>query len=1270
MAVTPWQLWIDTGGTFTDCLARSPKGDWARIKVLSSSSLRGTVLAVAGERDVEVAFPLEVPADFFVGLRVRRLGEQTESQVIGQQLSPLRLSLQEALPGWQAGDSLEFLSEEEAPILAARLATQTPHGQALPPIHLRLATTKGTNSLLEENGAPVLFCVTEGFGDLLRIGDQRRPDLFALNPARPEPLHAAVLEVPERLQATGEVLRSLDLAKLSERLSGVPEERRQVAVVALLHSDVNPEHEQAVARLLREVGFGYVVTSAELAARIKIVPRAETALVDGYLGPLLQAYLDDVADKLGRQGDLKVMTSAGGLVPRAAYRPKDSLLSGPAGGLVGAAAAARVAGHDRALIFDMGGTSTDVARFDGAFRPAPTHRVGRAELLSPALEIESVAAGGGSICRFATGTASLHVGPESAGAAPGPACYGAGGPLTITDVNLLLGRLDPEAMSIPVDVPAAQARLRELEAASGASGADLLAGLVRIANEHMADAIRTISVREGYRPSEYALVAFGGAGGLHACGIAEQLGVATILYPPDSGLLSARGLKEAVPERRAERQVLRPLSQVNDQIAAWQQELEAEAIQQLRKDVAGEVSSYATTNEGELRLAGQDATLQIVFHAPQELADLFEQRYRAMFNYAPEQGEIEVVALRVSVALPAAEPELEVFPGNAELALAEPSNQVATPEGEKIPAYRRDALTAGMVCQGPAIIQDMFSTFFLEARWRGQIGSGGTIKVEPIAVQQEAATASAAPEAVEMELYRHRFAHLVEEMGELLRRTARSTNVKERLDFSCALLSPAGELVMNAPHIPVHLGALGVCVRRVTAQLSLGPGDVAVVNHPAAGGSHLPDVTLLAPIFETPTGGALLGYVANRAHHAELGGIVPGSMPATATNLAEEGVVIAPLKLVEAGEARWEQMRSVLVDGPYPSRHPEENLADLHAQLASINRGAELLREMATKAGSDLVCQQMERLLAATAEAVAAALRAHLAGRQSQTVTEKLDDGTPICLRWREAADHWVLDFSGTGGGAPSHPGNYNATEAVVRSAVIYGLRLLVGGGFELNEGLMRPVRVVLPVCFLAPEYVEDPAKCPAVVAGNVETSQRVVDTLLRLLGLAAGSQGTMNNLIFGNERVSYYETVCGGAGATATGPGASALHTHMTNTAITDPEVLERRYPVRLERFTVRPGSGGAGMHRGGNGVIRDLVFLEELTLNLLTQHREEAPYGLAGGSAAACGQQRLRKADGAEQVLAPNVSCRVESGDRLILETPGGGGWGVGESPASPSP
>lgn len=1267
MASAPWQLWIDTGGTFTDCLAQAPSGAWKRIKVLSSSSLRATVLALSGEREVELAFPLPVPANFFVGMRVRVLGEALETEVTGQTLSPLRLTLQAPLPSLEAGSSLEFLSEEEAPILAARLATQTPRQEALPPIQLRLATTKGTNSLLEEKGAPVLFCVTSGFGDLLRIGDQRRPDLFALNPSRAEPLHAAVLEVPERLQATGEVLRPLDEVEVRARLRQVPEALRQVAVVAFLHSDLNASHEQAMARLLREAGFGYVVTSAELAARIKIVPRAETALVDGYLGPLMEAYLDGVSAELGPEGHLSVMTSAGGLVPRAAYRPKDSLLSGPAGGLVGAAAAARTAGYDRALIFDMGGTSTDVARYDGAFRPAPTHRVGRAELLSPALEIESVAAGGGSICRYVPGTASLQVGPESAGAAPGPACYGAGGPLTITDVNLLLGRLDSEAMSIPVDVAAAQNRLQELEAEAGASGVELLAGLVRIANEHMADAIRTISVREGYRPDEYALVAFGGAGGLHACGIAELLGIQTILYPPDSGLLSARGLREAVPERWAERQVLQPLAQVAARVASWREALEAEAINHLKEDLGRELTretdAMTTTSEAELRLAGQEATLQILFADPDELAGHFEQRYRAMFNYAPEQGEIELVALRVSVALPMKTPEREHFPEAGQVTLPEPANRVSTPEGAAIPVYRREHLTTGMSLRGPAIIQDMFSTFFLEAGWAGLVGSGGTLRVAPSTKAQEEAAqpaASQSPEAVETELYRHRFAHLVEEMGELLRRTARSTNVKERLDFSCALLSPGGELVMNAPHIPVHLGALGVCVRRVTKQLALGPGDVAVVNHPGAGGSHLPDVTLLAPVYEQSAGGVLLGYVANRAHHAELGGIVPGSMPALATNLAEEGVVIFPRKLVEAGEAQWETMREVLSKGPYPSRHPEENLADLHAQLASINRGAEQLRDLAAASGSDTIHEQMERLLAATAEAVTAALREHLAGKASGEVTERLDDGTPICLRWREEAENWVLDFAGTGGGAAVHPGNFNATEAVVRSAVVYGLRLLVGGGFELNEGLLRPVLLELPTCFLAPEFVEDPAHCPAVVAGNVETSQRVVDALLRLLGVAAGSQGTMNNLIFGNSRVSYYETVCGGSGATRFGPGASALHTHMTNTAITDPEVLERRYPIRLERFVIRADSGGAGHFQGGDGVIRELVFLEELTLNLLTQHRVEAPYGLEGGAPGAHGRQRLLRANGTEERLEPCLSRTVEAGDRLILETPGGGGWG----------
>jgi len=1266
MSTPIWQLWVDTGGTFTDCLACSPEGDMRRIKVLSNSSLRGTVVAVTDGR-VEVDLPYTVPADFFADMSCRVLGTDRERNVDVQasSASPVVLTLSTLDQGMVPGAAIEFHSGEEAPILAARLATGTPLRETLPAIRMRLATTRGTNALLEEKGAAVVFCVSEGFGDLLRIGDQRRPELFARNPRRPEPLHAAVVEVPGRLAADGSELRPLDPEVLRHRLRAVPEGQRHVAAVALLHSDLNPDHEQKVRDVLREEGFRYVATSAELAARVKILPRAETALVDAYLGPIMEAYLDDVQGKLGEGSQLRVMTSAGGLVPREAFHAKDSLLSGPAGGLIGAARAAQAAGHGRAIIFDMGGTSTDVARFDGDFRPAPTHRVGRAHLLAPALEIESVASGGGSICRYAAGTRSFQVGPESAGAHPGPACYGADGPLTLTDVNLLLGRLDADAMSIPVDLAAARQRLAELAREAGRSdgdGADILAGLVRIADEQMADAVRTISVREGYDPGEFALVAFGGAGGLHACGVAAQLGIGTILYPPDSGLLSARGLREAVPERQKERQVLRTLAEVRDDVPGWLEELTRAAADELRKaEALGRLADgdLVVAMEAELRLGGQDTSIQVDAADPAGLAGAFESRYRTMYSYFPEHREIEVVAFRVRVSPPTQAAGQESF-DEAGAETTAPHHELTAPVGgSRVAAYDRGKLEPGGLLAGPAIVQDAFSTLFIAPGWAARVGSGGTLRMELTGGGQPADRTL--PEAVETELFRHRFAHLVEEMGELLRRTALSTNVKERLDFSCALLSPDAELVMNAPHIPVHLGALGVCARRVLAMLPLGPGDVAVLNHPAAGGAHLPDVTLLAPVHDE-AGQTLLGYVANRAHHAELGGKVPGSMPAGAKSLAEEGVVIPPMKLVDGGNAQWNTMREVLAGGPYPSRQPEENLADLHAQLASVNRGAELLRALAASAGADVIAGQMHRLLEATAAAVTQALQEHLAGGFGPDVTERLDDGTPICLALRPGdAERWVLDFTGTGGGAKTHPGNFNATEAVVRSAVMYGMRLLVGGGFELNEGLMRPLELVLPECLLNPAFdLGDPARCPAVVAGNVEPSQRVVDTLLRVFGLAACSQGTMNNLIFGNERVSYYETVCGGAGATADGPGASALHTHMTNTAITDPEVLERRFPVRLERFGIRPGSGGKGARPGGHGAVRELRFLEPMTVNLLTQHRREVPYGLAGGGAGAPGRQRLLRADGSETILDGCAEVAVEPGDRLVLETPGGGAWG----------
>ena len=1254
-----WQVSIDTGGTFTDCVARDPEGRRHHAKVLSSSALRGRVSAAHDSTHLRVDVAWSAPRDFVRGFSFRPLGgARWESEVVSYDPGAGILELADPMSAAPAtGSAFELVSPEEAPLLAARLVTETPAGSALPPLAMRLATTRGTNALLERQGEPVAFFVTRGFGDLLRIGTQQRGDLFSLVVQRPEPLYADVIEVSERLGADGSVIERLKLGTLRPVIERVRDAGVRVAAVALLNSYRNPRHEERLRDVLLDFGFEHVSVSSELAPRIQVLPRAETAVIDAYLTPVIRGHLDRVGDGLPK-GTLHAMTSAGGLVRAQSFRAKDSLLSGPAGGVVGAAAVARRSGLTRILTFDMGGTSTDVARFDGDYEYQFEHRVGEAHLLVPALAIESVAAGGGSICGVES--TGLFVGPRSAGADPGPACYGAGGPLTLTDVNMLLGRLTPERFAIPVNTGPARECLEEvlvrLRAETGevADPDELLEGFLEIANERMADPIRAVSLRRGYDPVDYALVAFGGAGGQHACAVAERLGVETVLVPADASLLSAEGLAVAVIERIEERQVLLALPEVESSVPAWIGELERRATAAVEAEGVASRDVTVRRRIAQLRFLGQDATLSVELAGAEPLRDLFESRYREEFGHRPEGRPVELESLRVvassrasgSVGATASE-VAEVLPG---------SHQRARFSGRWVdaPVYERSRLSPGARLRGPALIVEEHCATVVEAGWTAGVDGERAILMhrpkEAPGITESHRTSSA---AVELELFTSRFGALVEEMGEQLRRTAVSTNIKERLDFSCALLDPDGQLVVNAPHIPVHLGSLGLCVRSLGEVVEMRPGDVIVTNHPRFGGSHLPDVTVVTPAHSTS--GELLGYVANRAHHAELGGIRPGSMPPDATRLAEEGVVIPPTHLVHAGVARWETMRRLLLDAPYPSRSPEDNLADLRAAVAANHRGALALRELCARHGARKVRQMMDALGAQAARCVSAALERLGAGRYE--AEEHLDDGTPLRVRIDVADGAAHVDFTGSGG---VHPGNLNATPAIVRSVVLYVVRLLVREPLPLNEGLLRAVSLTIPGGLLSPLFPDDPKDAPAVVGGNVETSQRLVDTLMKALGMAACSQGTMNNVTFGTSAFGYYETVCGGCGALSDRDGASAVHSHMTNTKITDPEILEHRYPVRVERFAVRRGSGGAGRFRGGDGVVRELVFTDEMSLSILSQHRREGPYGLEGGEAGRPGRQRLVRASGAEEELDSIDGRDVKAGDRLILETPGGGGYG----------
>ncbi|MEE2657721.1 MAG: hydantoinase B/oxoprolinase family protein [Candidatus Latescibacterota bacterium] len=1258
-----WQVWTDTGGTFTDGFAVDPQRQLHCCKVLSHGALRGRIARRLDDRTFEIDSDWQLPSSFLRSYQLIVLSDNATSgslTVVEHDAANNSLRVDSRLPELTLGVAFEVWSGESAPILAARVMTRTALADELPSMELRLATTRGTNALLERRGAPTALFITKGFADLLRIGDQQRPDLFSLDPRPPLPLYEVVVEVEERMDAAGEVLVPLQIDRLDVDLESLRDRGINCAAVALLHSYRNGHHEQQLTQFLRSRGLR-VSASSDLAPLIKILPRAQTSVVDSYLGPVIGDYLGAVQDALGPNSEVHVMTSAGGLVGAPRFRAKDSLLSGPAGGVAGAAAAGLAAGYSRVLTFDMGGTSTDVARFDGDFEYDFEHRVADARLVAPALSIETVAAGGGSICCYEHGR--LRVGPESAGADPGPACYGAGGPLTLTDVNLLLGRLDPSRFQIPI-IPqhshqALEALMGQMTRAGEEGSAEpeqVLAGLVEIADDRMAAAIRRVSVERGYDPSDYALVTFGGAGAQHACGVASRLGANTVIVPEDAGLLSAWGLGLAVVERFAERQVLQQLDAVDEgKREEWFCELVEQALSQVGEEGFDRAQMLVRRRIACLRFRGQDSTISVDAPPGANLEAAFAALYRQLYGHEPDSSrEIEIESLRVvASSLPASDRRHTRMKGEITLAAA-PVQRVWTGKGwRQVPVHERAAITDGSKLRGPALVSEKYSITYVECGWRLTRHESGAL----LLIRETRPGAERRPErakAVKLELFTHALEGVAQEMGSMLQRTALSTNVKERLDFSCAVLDAEGRLVVNAPHIPVHLGALGLCARAVAAELDLDPGDTAVTNHPAYGGSHLPDVTLVTPV-HAPDGSRLLGYVASRAHHAEIGGSRPGSMPPGAKTLEEEGVIIKPIFLVRDGQARWQSLRDHLDSGAWPSRSTADNIADLEAALAANHRGLHLLHQLVVDYSAEEMSRYMDLLRQEAAAGVRAAISQLPDGHRE--AVEKMDDGACIQVSIRVVGDAMTIDFSGS---AAEHPGNLNATPAIVQSAVIYVLRLLAAdSGLPLNEGFLDPVVLKVPRGLLSPDFsTQSP---PAVVGGNVETSQRIVDVLLKALDLVAASQGTMNNTLFGTDDWGYYETVCGGAGAGPSFDGASAVHTHMTNTRITDPEILEQRYPVRLERFAVREGSGGEGRNRGGDGAVREITFLAPVSLSMLTQRRRIRPYGLRGGEAGSVGRQRLVRADGETVELDAIDGCEALVGDRLIMETPGGGGYGA---------
>jgi len=1123
-----------------------------------------------------------------------------------------------------------------------------------------LGSTIGTNALLERKGAKTALVVTRGFKDLLLIGNQQRPDIFSLHIDKAVPLYAEVVEWKERLDRDGNTREAPDRSSMQQLLEKLAHKGIESVAISFLHSYRNPAHEKQLRSFLEKEGIRFITTSAAIAPVIHYLNRTETCLVNAYLAPLVERYLNQVKRKL-EEGSLRIMTSAGGLVSHRFYLPKDSLFSGPAGGVVGAAEAGRRAGIKNLLSFDMGGTSTDVARYDGKFDYQYETRISDSTIVSPSLNIETVASGGGSICQF--DGLKFTVGPESAGSSPGPACYGEGGPLTITDVNVLLGRLDADNFGIPVDRSLSEKALQDLLVPDGEldlSTEQVLSGFLQIVNEKMANAIRKISVNKGYDPSRYTLVSFGGAGGQHAVEMAEILNIDSILISYDASLLSALGMGHAHIERFAIKQVLHPLREITGSIPAMVQECADEAIRELEKESIPREKIVIRAVFFYMRFKGQETSLEVEYDGS-DLKSRFKKAYENLYGHWISNRSIEVESIKAIATDRLSEKPPEKAP--IKLYSPEPDKFQKAFLNEKwkdIPVFQWENLTPGARLTGPCLLNSRYTTVVISRGWQFSINAGfqavgeKTVPDRPdIANHPEE---KEKPQSINLELFTNRFTAVAEEMGALLKRTSFSVNIKERLDYSCALLDRKGELIVNAPHIPVHLGGLGLCVRRMMERFDFQPGDVVITNHPGFGGSHLPDITLVSPVFDQEK--EIIGFVANRAHHAELGGKRPGSMPPDAVNLVEEGVVIFPAYLKRGKKVFWKEIRDLLSKAPYPSRSVEENMADLNGALASIQSGIHSLKKLCRLHGSHAVRHYMEELKKYACEKLIKSIE--VMDQKELKAEENLDDGTLIRVKITLDDQRILVDFEGSSG---IHGGNLNATPAIVRSAVIYVLRLMIREPVPLNEGIMRFVHLHLPTGFLNPDFPDDPSLCPAVVGGNTETSQRMVDTLLKALNLAACSQGTMNNFLFGDHSFSYYETICGGVGAMEGFHGASAVHQHMTNTRITDPEILEFRYPVRLEHFYIRENSGGEGKWKGGDGVTRKMTFLAPLEITILSQHRKVAPFGMHGGNAGLVGNQWIVRKDGKKESLSGIDASRVEPGDSVIIETPGGGGWGYKE-------
>ncbi|AZK93099.1 MULTISPECIES: hydantoinase B/oxoprolinase family protein [Streptomyces] len=1232
MTTGRWEFWIDRGGTFTDIVGRRPDGRLVTRKLLSHDPGRHRDAAVAGIR-------------LLLGIG------------------------------------------PDEPVPAERVSA------------VRMGTTVATNALLERRGEPTVLLITEGFGDALSIAYQNRPRIFDRRIELPPPVYERVVEVPERIDAHGGTVRPLDLAAVTERLAACRDDGLRSAAVVLLHGYRHPTHETLVARAARDLGFTQVSCSHEVSPLIKLVPRGDTTVVDAYLSPILRRYVDEVAAELPGIR-LMFMQSNGGLREAAHFRGKDAVLSGPAGGVVGMARTAAQAGFDRVVGFDMGGTSTDVSHYAGEFERAQGTLVAGVRMRAPMMNIHTVAAGGGSVLHF--DGRRYRVGPDSAGADPGPACYRRGGPLTVTDANVMLGRIQPAHFPAvfgrngdrPLDAGTVRERFTALadrvrrETGTARTPEEVAAGFLEIAVLNMANAVKKISVQRGYDITRYALNSFGGAGGQHACAVADALGVDTVIVPPLAGVLSAYGIGLADATALREESVEAALDDATtERVRERCRRLSDRTRAELRADGVPD-ASITTRARAVIRYAGTDAGLPVPLATATAMRDAFETVHRARYGFVMDKPlVVESVSVEATGTAageygsgqpetPPADPPARGAgarttagtdgPGAPDRPAPPPRDHVpvfTSGAHRSVPLYRRDDLHPGDTVTGPAILAEDDATTVVDPGWRAAAAPGGQLLLTRTTPRPSRTAAGTAADPVLLEVFNNLFMAVAEQMGVRLENTAHSVNIKERLDFSCALFDAAGNLIANAPHIPVHLGSMGDSIKEVLRRNRPGeghgmrPGDVYAINDPYHGGTHLPDVTVVTPVFGEPDGD-LLFLVASRGHHAEIGGITPGSMPAFSTTVDEEGVLFDNWLLVRDGRLREQETRALLTGARYPSRAPDANIADLRAQIAANEKGIAELRQMTDQFGLDVVHAYMRHVRDNAEESV----RRIVARLGDGSYAYETDAGAVIRVavrvdRQRRSA---VIDFTGT---SAQQPGNTNAPTSVVTAAVLYVFRTLVGEDIPLNSGCLEPLEIRVP-----PGSMLAPRPPAATVAGNVETSQAVTGALYAALGVQAEGSGTMNNVTFGNERVQYYETVASGSGAGDGFDGADAVQTHMTNSRLTDPEILEWRYPVRVDSFSVRRGSGGRGRRHGGNGTVRRIRFLEPMTVALLTGHRRIAPYGMAGGGPGALGENSVERADGTVTPLSGTDTTEVGPDDVLVVKTPGGGGYGP-EPPGSPA-